>query len=201
VAVRKKTGNWPSLSLSHLTSTATLSLLLSFPEILELRAENGKLLSMKRMSSLVMIVALMAIAGCSGSRDLVRWIPLERALSLQKQSNQPILFYFFSKSCVYCKLMRLNTFSDPQVAKQINSVFIPVKMDIEEKREGEMPSGSKLASAFHIRGVPAFVAVNSDHRTLGRRAGFLTVRNFLSFISKISATDGKTPVKNGIAGE
>jgi len=148
-----------------------------------------------------MIVVLMAIAGCSGSRDLVRWIPLKRALSLQKQSNQPILFYFFSKSCVYCKLMQLNTFSDPEVAKQINSVFIPVKLDIEEKREGEMPSGSKLASAFHIRGVPTLVAVNSTHRTLGRRTGFFTVRNTLAFISKIAKSEKKSLMLNGVAGE
>ena len=153
---------------------------------------------MKRMSGLVMIVALMAITGCSGRKDLVHWTSRERALSLQKQSNQPILFYFFSRTCVYCKLMQLNTFSDPELAKQINSVFIPVKMDIEEKREGEMPSGSKLASAFHIRGVPALVAVNSAHRTLESRTGFLTVRNALAFISKIAKSEKKPLVKHGV---
>jgi len=73
--------------------------------LLALDVQNGKLLSMKRMSSLVMIIMLMTIAGCSGSRALVR------------------------------------------------------------------------------------------------RMGFLTVRDSLSFISKIADNDGKTPGKNGIAGE
>jgi len=166
--------------------------------LLALDAQNDKLLPMRRMRGLLMILMLTAIAGCSGSRDLVHWTSLERALSLQKQSNQPILFYFFSKSCVYCKLMQLNTFSDPEVAKQINSVFIPVKLDIEEKHNGEMPSGSKLASAFHIRGVPALVAVNSAHRTLDRRMGFLTVRNTLVFISNIVESEKKPLVKHGV---
>ncbi len=135
----------------------------------------------------MMALLLVGMIGCSGGKDLVRWISLEKGLSVQQESGRPILFYFYSKNCVYCKLMRLNTFSDPDVAEKINSAFVPVKLDIEEKREGGIPSGSKLASAFGIRAVPALVAVNAAHRTLDSRMGFLTVRKTLAFVSKIAA--------------
>ncbi len=156
---------------------------------------------MKWMRGLLMVLILIAISGCSGSKGLVRWVSLENALSLQKQVEQPILFYFYSQNCVYCKLMQLNTFSDPDVAKQINSLFIPVKLDIEENRDGEMPSGRKLASAFRIRGVPALVVVDAAHRTLDSRTGFLTVRKTIAFISAFAIPEGRDLLKKGASSE
>lgn len=156
---------------------------------------------MKWMRGLLVVLFFVAASGCSDTKDLVRWVSLEKALLLQQKQKQPILFYFYSKSCMYCKLMRMNTFSDPDVAKEINSAFVPVKLDIEENRDGEIPSGSKLASAFYIRGVPALVAVDADHRTLDSKMGFLTVHNTLSFIAEIAKSKGKGTPENEASGE
>jgi len=142
---------------------------------------------MKRMHGLLTAFLLIGMIGCGGGKNLVHWVSLEKGLSMQQDSGRPILFYFYSKDCMYCKLMNMNTFSDPVVAEKINSGWIPVKLDIEEKQKGDMPSGSKLASAFGIRAVPALVAVNRAHRTLGSRVGFLTVRKTFAFLSEISA--------------
>ncbi len=156
--------------------------------------QNDKLLPMKRMRSLTLLLFIFPFIGCSMGNDRVHWIPLMQGLTIQRESARPILFYFYSTHCMYCKLMEMNTFSDPGVAEKINTGFIPVKLDIEGKAGGEMPSGSALAAAFHISAVPALVVVNAAHRRLDWRVGFQGVRDTISFLvgtkkNKLSAKE------------
>jgi uncharacterized protein YyaL (SSP411 family) len=64
----------------------------------------------------------------------VDWYPWgEEAFSLAKKKDKPILLSIGYLTCHWCNVMEEESFSDPQVAALINDVFIPIKVDREER--------------------------------------------------------------------
>ena len=64
----------------------------------------------------------------------VDWYPWsEEAFSLARETNKPVFLSIGYLTCHWCNVMEEESFSDPQVAALINDVFIPVKVDREER--------------------------------------------------------------------
>jgi len=64
----------------------------------------------------------------------VDWYPWgEEAFSRARKEDKPILLSIGYLTCHWCNVMEEESFSDPQVATLINDVFIPVKVDREER--------------------------------------------------------------------
>ena len=64
----------------------------------------------------------------------VDWYPWgDDAFSLAKEKNKPILLSVGYLTCHWCNVMEEESFSDPQVAALINDVFVPIKVDREER--------------------------------------------------------------------
>jgi uncharacterized protein YyaL (SSP411 family) len=64
----------------------------------------------------------------------VDWFPWgEEALSKAKQENKPILVSIGYATCHWCHVMEMETFEDPAIAEILNSKFIPIKVDREER--------------------------------------------------------------------
>jgi uncharacterized protein YyaL (SSP411 family) len=64
----------------------------------------------------------------------VDWHPWgDEAFSLAKKTNKPILLSIGYLTCHWCNVMEEESFSDPQVATLINDVFVPIKVDREER--------------------------------------------------------------------
>jgi len=68
------------------------------------------------------------------STNPVDWYPWgEEAFSIAKEKDKPIFLSIGYLTCHWCNVMEEESFSDPQVAALINDVFIPVKVDREER--------------------------------------------------------------------
>jgi uncharacterized protein YyaL (SSP411 family) len=64
----------------------------------------------------------------------VDWHPWgEDAFSLAKKKNKPVLLSIGYLTCHWCNVMEEESFSGPQVAALINDVFVPIKVDREER--------------------------------------------------------------------
>jgi len=64
----------------------------------------------------------------------VDWYPWgEDAFSLAREKNKPILLSIGYLTCHWCNVMEEESFSDSQVATLINDVFVPIKVDREER--------------------------------------------------------------------
>jgi len=64
----------------------------------------------------------------------VNWHPWgKEAFALARKKEKPILLSIGYLTCHWCNVMEEESFSDPQVAALINDVFIPVKVDREER--------------------------------------------------------------------
>jgi uncharacterized protein len=64
----------------------------------------------------------------------VNWHPWgDEAFALAQKKDKPIFLSIGYLTCHWCNVMEEESFSDPQVAALINDVFIPIKVDREER--------------------------------------------------------------------
>ncbi|MCD4673043.1 MAG: thioredoxin domain-containing protein [Anaerolineaceae bacterium] len=64
----------------------------------------------------------------------VNWLPWsDKALEKAKQENKPIFLRIGYAACHWCHVMDHESFEDTQIAKIINSHFIPIRVDREER--------------------------------------------------------------------
>ncbi|MFX1399492.1 MAG: thioredoxin domain-containing protein [Promethearchaeota archaeon] len=64
----------------------------------------------------------------------VDWYPWgTEAFTKARENNMPIFLSIGYSTCHWCHVMAHESFEDPEVAKSINDVFIPIKVDREER--------------------------------------------------------------------
>jgi len=64
----------------------------------------------------------------------VDWYPWsEEAFEKAKKEDKPIFLSIGYYTCHWCHVMNRESFSDPEVARELNKVFIPIKVDREER--------------------------------------------------------------------
>lgn len=68
------------------------------------------------------------------STNPIDWYPWgDEAFALARETDKPIFLSIGYLTCHWCNVMEEESFSDPQVAALINDVFVPVKVDREER--------------------------------------------------------------------
>ena len=66
----------------------------------------------------------------------INWYPwCDEAFELAKKENKPVFLSIGYSTCHWCHVMERESFEDLSVAKQMNSVFINIKVDREEMPE------------------------------------------------------------------
>lgn len=64
----------------------------------------------------------------------VDWLPWgKEALDLSRQQDKPIFLSIGYSTCHWCHVMERESFEDPEVARELNSHFICIKVDKEER--------------------------------------------------------------------
>src|SRR5579871_3384783 len=64
----------------------------------------------------------------------VDWYPWgEEALSRARAENKPILLSIGYSACHWCHVMERESFEDPETARLMNDLFVPIKVDREER--------------------------------------------------------------------
>src|SRR4030042_440335 len=68
------------------------------------------------------------------ARNPVDWYPWsEEAFSRARSENKPILLSIGYSTCHWCHVMERESFSDPKIAETMNSHFVCIKLDREER--------------------------------------------------------------------
>ena len=84
----------------------------------------------------------------------------ERARAEQKTTEQPILLYFYTDWCGYCKKLDREVLSTTKFATTYPSV---IKVKVNPERDGS--AASALAARYGIRGFPAMFVVPAKGET------------------------------------
>src|SRR5262252_7861974 len=74
-------------------------------------------------------LAIAARANAAAQNDLLWQSNLDDAKRIAGQTNRLVLVHFWSPSCVPCKQLEKNVFSQPQVQQAITARFVPVKVN------------------------------------------------------------------------
>ena len=142
------------------------------------------------LCSLAAVTLLLAGTACSTGDTVegagISWQPdVYTAFKTSSQEDKPVLLYLNADWCGYCRKMEAETFTDPEVLKELGDAFLWVKLD------GDVDSdGQRFKSKFNVRGYPAIFLLDSEENELDRIAGYLPPKNFLEMM--ISMRDGDT---------
>jgi len=82
---------------------------------------------------LILIFSLMLLQGLGYSQNKINWVSMEQAIELHEQSSKKILIDLYTDWCGWCKQMDNSTFNSPIIIEYINTNYIAVKFNAEQK--------------------------------------------------------------------
>ena len=82
----------------------------------------------------ILLIILLVFSNYLLAQDReINWIGFEELDEALKTDVKPVVIYFYTDWCVYCKKMERNAFKDRDVISAINKEYYAVKMDAESK--------------------------------------------------------------------
>jgi thiol:disulfide interchange protein len=105
--------------------------------------------------------------------DLVRWMPINVALGMARQTHRPVFYEFSAAWCGPCKTLEREVFMDEDLAKRINNRYIAVKVIDTQHEEGRnWPDVQALMDRYGVHAFPTIVIAAPDGNVLDRVIGY-----------------------------
>ena len=105
------------------------------------------------------------------------------ALAVSKNENKPIMVIFTADWCVFCKKMENQTFTNPQIIREINNNFVAVKIDKDKE--------TQIVKDFKVQGIPDMYFLTpfdtqDGVQIITRQLGFIEAKDLLPGLQKIA---------------
>ena len=112
---------------------------------------------------------------------LISWNEdLAAARKQSAASGKPLLVYFTSQSCSYCRALEREAWSDARVAAAIDASYTPVKIDVDANRD--------IAMQYHVMGYPRVDLLVGDGMPITLATGYLPADEMLARLQPAPAT-------------
>lgn len=139
----------------------------------------------------------------------IEWKTIEQAAKTDSKSNTKLYFVdFYTSWCGWCKKMDRETFTNPIVAKILNTYYLPVKFDAEGNSEFSWhgtkynnlevaPGGRRSTHSFAKAvlgtqmGFPSFCIFNSDQSKLTIIQGYQSANDLIVMLWYFASGDNK----------
>ncbi|MGH7700896.1 MAG: DUF255 domain-containing protein, partial [Gemmatimonadales bacterium] len=97
------------------------------------------------------------------ARQPVGWQPWSReAFALAARLERPVLLYIGAEDCVWCARMDRESYTDAAVGALIDSLFVPVRVDRDERPDVARRYQAALQALAGLRGYPVTVFLTPD---------------------------------------
>jgi thioredoxin-related protein len=133
------------------------------------------------MTTLALLFTLAASASQKEPVSIPWSTNFEAAKKVAATQKKPILVYFTTDWCGYCKVMEKESFGLSNVVEHAQK-YVPVKLDAEK-------TGVSLANKLGVNAFPTFVILNAQEKELGRVKGYKSAKEYMAEIDLILAGD------------
>lgn len=97
------------------------------------------------------------------ARQPVSWQPWSREVfALAARLDRPVLLYVGAEDCRWCAVMDREVYSDPDLGAMIDSLFVPVRVDRDERPDVAQRYQGAVLSLAGLRGYPLTVFLTPD---------------------------------------
>ncbi len=126
---------------------------------------------------------LLAVAQqASAPTTSIAWqTDFESARKMAVARKLPMMIYFTTDWCGYCKIMERESFGASQVVDQ-SAKYVPLKLDAEK-------TGIAQAKALKVSAFPTFVFLDPQKREIGRILGYKSTPDFVRAVDTVLAGD------------
>lgn len=125
-------------------------------------------------------VGIVAVAafGRTIPRHHIEWrVDLNAAHAEAVEKTKPMLLFFDSDTCAFCRKMRNTTLKDQGLIWSINRSYIPVKLDVRKHRD--------IAIKLEIKRIPATIALSPHADLLGGTIGCVEAKQFRKMLYEV----------------
>lgn len=112
---------------------------------------------------------------------------LRTSLSMAKRSQKLVLVDVYTSWCGWCKRLDRDVYANPNIARFVDSQFVPVKINAEDNGEG-----AAFAKKLEIRGYPCTVVLDSDGHVKGLFYGYRKPNEFPAELAKAAGIQPNT---------
>lgn len=152
------------------------------------------LFSMKKILSLLVFITLLTTGVLSAQQTdsaETKWVSMEDALLLARESGKKILIDVYDQGCPYCRRMHSQVYPSSEIVDVIDNYFIGVRVDVNSdatlKYLGQQFTEKQFASALRITGVPTAFFMNGDGEIIGQQPGFIPAETFLKLLKFVGS--------------
>jgi thiol:disulfide interchange protein DsbD len=144
------------------------------------RGARGRV--MRLACAVLLLIGGAAFAIPRGSGAKVDWQPYDVAV-IAAANGKPVVIDFYADWCIPCKELDEKTFSDPQVARELDR-FVRVKANLTNESDASV---QRLTRQYAIVGVPTIVVINSDgsENAAQRLTGFEPPERFAARLASV----------------
>lgn len=97
-------------------------------------------------------------------------------------SGKPMILYFTGKWCSPCRVMKRQIWADEEVKVSVNTLFIPVEIDVDH------PDNAEVVAGYNIGGSPVTIITDPQGTVLRWRAGRIGKAEFLGLLEASNPT-------------
>jgi uncharacterized protein YyaL (SSP411 family) len=124
---------------------------------------------MKRVLFSIVLAGLSIISAAASAGDSpIKWrTDIHSALQDARNSQRPIIMFVTAKWCQFCHKMENDTFTNPSIARKMQTEFVPLWIDADEY--------PKLLEKYKVDTFPAMLVFGPDGQFRERAGGYMPV--------------------------
>ena len=124
---------------------------------------------------LCVVVAVSLTLKALRPKEIIPWrTDFAAATEEARRDGKPVFAYFTATWCGPCQTLAHTTWADRNV-KDVLEAYVPVKIDIDQRRD--------LAEKYGVSAVPTFAILASDDRALRQTDGALPPDDFIRWVA------------------